>query len=164
MKLILAAICVLYLALPTPESIPEQIWGKWVVSRELPTTTISCWGETEAKALLGTEIEYSRDVFRWKDIVIRQPVAEAKMMSADKFNTEQSGQGSNSSQVTFRQLGIKQKEALQVVIHHPPADVTGATVEVPGDEVLVKDKNTLVFSTCNIYFEARRLAAKPPAR
>jgi hypothetical protein len=163
MKLNLAAISALCLSLPIPESIPEQIWGKWVVSRELPTTTISCWGEAEAKAVLGTEIEYSRDAFRWKDIVTRHPVAEARMLSADKFNTEQSGQGSNSSQVTFRQLGMKQKEALQVLIHHPPAEVTGATGEIPGDEVLVKDKNTLVFSACNVYFEARRVAAKSHA-
>jgi hypothetical protein len=143
---------------PLAQNIPEQIWGKWVVSRELPATTISCWGEAEAKSLLGTEIEYSREVFRWKDVVTSHPVAKTKMISAEQFHDDNSGRGSNSSQVTLRQLGIEEKEAIQISIQHPPASITGGTEEIPGDEVLVKDKNTIIFSACNVYFEARRVA------
>lgn len=37
-------------AVTTPaQTIPQQLWGKWVVTREIPTTTISCWGSAEAK-------------------------------------------------------------------------------------------------------------------
>jgi hypothetical protein len=61
------------------QTIPEQIWGKWLVTRQIPTTTISCWGTAEAKTLLGTEIEYSAEVFRWKDVVTTRPVAEARL-------------------------------------------------------------------------------------
>lgn len=152
-------------AVPPPRTIPEQIWGKWVVSRELPTTTISCWDEAEAKkTLLGTEIEYSREVFRWKEVVTNHPVAEAKIVNAEHFHDDNSGKGSNSSQVTFRQLGITASEAMQISIQHSPARITGGTVEIPGDEVLLKNKDTIIFAACNIYFEAKRVSTRPPAR
>lgn len=146
------------------QTVPEQIWGKWVVSREIPTTTISCWDETEAKALLGTEIEYSAQVFRWKDVVTAHPVAEVRMVSAEQFHDENSGTGVNSSQITFRQLGIKAKQAMSITVHHAPANITGGTIEIPGDEVLVKNKDAIIFSACNIYFEAKRVSAASSAR
>ena len=83
-------------------------------------------------------------------------MAEAKTISADAFHDEHSGRGTNSSQVTFQQLGIAAKEAMQVSIQHPPANIAEETLEIPGDEVVVKDKNTIVFSVCGIYFEAQR--------
>jgi len=136
--------------------IPKQIWGKWVVSREIPTTTIACWGETKARSLLGTEIEYSADIFRWKGVVTPHPVAEARIISAEQFHDENSGTGANSSQITFRQLGIKAKQVTEITIHHPPANITGGTIEIPGDDVLVKNKDAIVVSACNVYFEAKR--------
>lgn len=161
MKLFLSiAIGFICFVTPPAQTIPEQLWGKWVVSREIPTTTISCWGKAEAKALLGTEIEYSREVFRWKDVITSHPVAETKMVSTEPFHDDNSGKGSNSSQVTFLQLGIKEKETMQISIQHPLASITGGTGEIPGDEVLVKDKDTIIFSACDVYFEARRVEAQ----
>jgi hypothetical protein len=138
------------------QTIPEQVWGTWVVTRQIPTTTISCWGAAEAKTLLGTEIEYSAAEFRWKDMVTTQPVAETRIVSAEQFQDENSGKGSNSSQITFPQLGIKARRAMVVSIHHRPAAITGGTIEIPGDKVLVKNKDTVVFAACNMYFEAKR--------
>gem|GEM_PF-6929173 len=40
------------------QNIPSTIRGKWAVRRELPTRTISCWGEADAKKIIGTQIEY----------------------------------------------------------------------------------------------------------
>jgi hypothetical protein len=144
-----------------PRDIPQDIWGKWVVRREIPTTTISCWSEGEAKKILGTEIEYSKEVFRWKEVATNHPLAEIRVISDEQFHDDNSGQGSNSSQITFSQLGIQPKQVMQVLIHHTAAKITGATVEIPGDEVLVKDKETIIFSACNVYFEAKRIPQKP---
>jgi hypothetical protein len=44
-----------------------------------------------------------------------------------------------------------------VSIEHPPAEITRATTEIPGDLLLLKNRNTIVFSVCNVYFEAKRL-------
>jgi hypothetical protein len=152
--LFVTAICIWgCLVLAQTQTVPKEIWGKWVVRRELPTTTISCWGESQAKSLIGTEIEYSTALFRWKDVVVNNPVAKTERISAEKFYRDNSGAGSN---VSFVQLGIKAKQAMQISIEHAPADITGATVEIPGDQVLVRDGNTLVFSVCGLYFEARR--------
>ena len=139
------------------QGIPKQVLGKWRVVREVPTSTISCWGETEAKAILRTEIEYTTDKFRWKNIVTSNPRAEVASVTSQQFHDENSGGGINGSQVTFRQLGIKAAKTIQITILHPPADITGATTEIPGDIILVKDKNTILFSVCNLYFEAKRM-------
>ena len=161
MKLLLMiAASFAWLAPAQAQSVPVQIWGKWVVSRKIPTTTISCWDEAEAKTLLGTQIEYSSEMFRWKDVVTAHPTAEAKMVSAEQFHDDNSGKGSNSSQITFRQLGITAKQVMLISIHHPPAKITGGTIEIPGDEVLVKNKDTIIFAACNVYFEAKRISTR----
>jgi hypothetical protein len=142
------------------QTIPKSLWGKWIVQRELPTTTISCWGDKEAKALLGTELEYSPEFFRWNKIITENPTAEVETITAAQFHDENSGRGANSSQITLQQLGITKDSVVQIVIRHPAASITGGTVEIPGDGVLVKDENTLVFSVCNVYFEAKRRTAR----
>jgi len=31
------------------QTIPKELWGTWVVHREVPTTTIACWGDKRPK-------------------------------------------------------------------------------------------------------------------
>ena len=82
--------------------------------------------------------------------------AETATVTAAQFHEENSGHGADSSQVTFGQLGIKDAATTGITIKHSDANITGATTEIPGDVVLIRDKNTIVFSVCNIYFEAKR--------
>ena len=138
------------------QTIPKELWGTWVVRREVPTTTISCWGEKEAKKLIGTELEYSEKLFRWDKIITKNPAAETTTITAQRFHDEKSGEGANDSQVNFLQLGIKEEKAVQIVIHHSPASISGETIEIPGDKVLLKDQDTIIFSVCNVYFQAKR--------
>jgi hypothetical protein len=150
------ALAFLMAATQAQQAIPSQFWGKWIVRRVISTRTISCWGDKESKALLGTEIEYSSDVFQWKDVVTKDPVAVVTTTTAEEFQEYASGGGSNGSYVDFAELGVKVPQTTEVSIQHPAADITGGTIEIPGDEFLVKDKNTIVFSACNVYFEAKR--------
>jgi hypothetical protein len=53
---------------------------------------------------------------------------------------------------------------MQISIEHPPASITGGTVEIPGDVALVKDQNTIIFSACNVYFEAKRVGIQSPPK
>lgn len=139
------------------QTIPKDIWGKWKIVRELPTRTISCWGEADVKKLLGTQIEYAEKAFIWNQVPARDVAATDKIVTAEQFQHENSSPSSNGSQVDFHQLGITAKQIRQISIHHDPADITGATIEIPGDEVLVKNPETLVFAVCNVYFEAKRI-------
>jgi hypothetical protein len=162
-KLLYLSIALLGLASITPaQSIPKELWGTWVVKRQIPTTTISCWDEKQAKAVLGTKIEYSENTFRWKRLLTKKATAHSNTISAEKFHDDNSGHGSSSSQVTFQQLEIKADSATQIVVQHPDASITGATSEIPGDNLLIKDENTIVFSVCGDYFEAERV--NPPAK
>lgn len=143
------------------QNVPKELWGTWDVRRELPTTTITCWGEKEAKTLIGTEVEYSATLFRWQTIVTKNPTAEVISITAGKFHDENSGKGAGSSQVTFAQLGIKADKAEQVVIQHPAGNISGTTTEIPGDTVLIKDENTIIFSVCQVFYEAKRRVSLP---
>ena len=154
---ILTVLASIFSAVADGQAIPKEIWGKWKIVRELPTRTISCWGKPEAKKLLGTQIEYSEKTFVWNQVTARNVAATTKLVTAEQFQYENSSPSSNGSQVDFYQLGITAKHTLQISIHHDPADITGATIEIPGDEVLVKNPETLVFAVCNVYFEAKRI-------
>jgi len=150
----------------TAQTIPSELWGRWIIRRELPTSTISCWGETEARAIIGTEIEYSADSFRWKDKITRHPTADVSVVTAKQFHDENSGGSANSSQVSFDQLGIKAATAKQVTIIHPgtTSELPGEPSEIPGDVVLLKSHSTIVFSVCNVYFEAKRVVPSSQSR
>jgi hypothetical protein len=139
------------------QNVPQELVGKWVIQRELPTRTISCWGEKEAKAIIGTVIEYTVDSLRWKHVVVKHPTVAVAVVSAEQFQRDNSSPSVNGSQVSFRQLGIDALEMKQVSINHAPAKITSATTEIPGDDVLLKNRNAIVFSICNIYFEAKRV-------
>jgi hypothetical protein len=154
----------IFLGLLTPsvaQTVPKELWGTWIVRRVVPTPTISCWGEKEAKALLGTEIEYSAAFFRWNTVVTKNPKAETKIITAVEFHADNSGGGANDSQVNFQQLGIKTDRVAQVVIQHPNEATRAATTEIPGDHALIKGKNRIIFSVCNVYFEAERRSNTP---
>jgi hypothetical protein len=157
MKHIFCSLFLLAGSMLTAQNIPQELVGKWVIQRELPTQTISCWGEKEAKAIIGTEIAYTVDSFRWKHIVVKRPTVAVAVVSAEQFQRENSSPSVNGSQVSFRQLGIDTPDIKQVSINHAPAEITAATTEIPGDDVLLKNRNAIVFSVCNVYFEAKRL-------
>src|SRR6266446_3114041 len=112
-----------FVATSSAQAIPKELWGRWIVRRELPTTTISCWGASEARKLIGTELECSAELFRWKDVTTKHPSAEIKVVGAEQFHADNSGMGTNSSQVTFAQLGIRRKQATAVTIQHPEASL-----------------------------------------
>jgi hypothetical protein len=140
------------------QPIPKELWGKWRVVRVVPTSSISCWGEKEAKAIVGTEIEYSADSFRWKNVVTPRPAARVVRIDAQQFHDENSGAGANSSQVTFEMLGIKAPSTRQIKITHSDANAAPGTTEIPGDAVLIKDAGTIIVSVCNAYFQVRRVS------
>jgi len=137
------------------QQIPQELRGRWVVERILPTSTVSCWDATQARAMIGTEIEYTADSLGWNKVRSPRVTAQVRFLTADEFHNEYSGGGANDSQVTF-ELGIRASKLERIKVDHPPASITGATTEIPGDEVFVKSPNTIVFSVCNVYFEARR--------
>jgi hypothetical protein len=63
-------------------SIPKELWGKWIVRREVSTTTITRWGDEEAKTLIGTEVKYSAEFFRWQKVVTKNLTAEITTIKA----------------------------------------------------------------------------------
>jgi hypothetical protein len=149
-------VCVfaILIASSAAKDIPVELRGKWKVTREISTSTIACWGSKEQ--LIGTEIEYSADSLRWKDRVARDPQVAVSSITAEQFHRDYSGGGAASSQVTFKQLGIRSAATTQIVLTHSDIKSINDAPELPGDTVLFKGKDKIVFSVCNVYFEAHR--------
>jgi hypothetical protein len=138
------------------DPIPQQLQGKWIIRKVLPTGTISCWSDKRAKALLGTELEYKSDGFRWEKTSVRNLGVTASTIQADQFAEYNSGSGSH---VNFVELGIKSPTVQQIAIDHPDVDIKGSG-QMPGETVLIKSPDAMIFSVCNIYFEAQRASSR----
>lgn len=136
--------------------VPPQLRGDWTVTRLIPTTTISCWDKREAKRLLGTTVHYSSDALGWKNYGVAHAVVSTQSLTAFQFRVDYSGGGAADSEIDFNQLGIRVPSATIVKIQHKDANITGGTAEIPGDWVFLKDRDTIILSVCNLYFEAHR--------
>src|SRR5258707_13751788 len=90
MRRLIACFVVVSLSAATARApkVPTEIWGTWKIVRTLPTITISCWGDKEAKSIIGTEIEYTPTSFRWKRITIRDPKVTERVVSAEQYHDE----------------------------------------------------------------------------
>lgn len=160
--MLVKALCVLLCATGVPQAgarqpTPPQIVGTWTVLRQLPTKTISCWSKEEAQKLVGSEIEYSDKMFRWNKTTIENPDVGVRPVTAQQFHDENSGIGSREPEITLQDLGIRSDSVTEIEIEHPPAHLFSETSEIPGDDVIVKDAATIIFSVCNTYFEAKRV-------
>src|SRR5581483_605759 len=144
----------------TNQTMPPQILGTWVVHRQIPTKTISCWSKEDAQKLLGSEIQYSDKIFRWSNTTVEKPAVGSRTVTAQQFHDENSGIGPRGTEITLQELGIRDDSVTEVEIQHSPAHLFAETSEIPGDDVIVKNAATIVFSVCNTYFEARRVHSK----
>jgi hypothetical protein len=143
---------------PTPSSkIPQELLGKWIVRKVVPTDTIGCLDSKQAQALVGTEIEYRADSFRWKTTNVQSSGSSTNMIGAQEFAQGNSGSGSH---VDFNQLAIAASAVEQITINHPEVKIAELSQSggsaVPGESVLVRGPNTIIVEVCNTYFEARR--------
>jgi uncharacterized protein YecT (DUF1311 family) len=143
---------------PTPTSkIPQELLGKWIVRKVVVTDTVGCLDSKQAQALLGAEIEYRADSFRWKTTNVQSSGSSTNLIGAQEFAQGNSGSGSH---LDFNQLGIAASAVEQVTINHPNVKLAelsqSGSAAVPGESVLVEGPNTIIFDVCNTYFEARR--------
>jgi hypothetical protein len=142
---------------PPSRKIPQELLGKWIIRKVLPTNMTSCLDGKQAQSLVGTEIEYRSDSFRWKTTNVQSSGCSTNMIGAQEFAQDISG---NASHIDFSQLGIAASAIKQITIDHPDVKIAelslNGSAAVPGESVLVEGPNTIIFAVCNTYFEARR--------
>ncbi|MGL5387653.1 MAG: hypothetical protein ACRDCA_17640 [Serratia sp. (in: enterobacteria)] len=140
-----------------PAPIPPALIGNWSVTKIIPTQTVGCWDEKQAQQLVGNSINYKADGFTWHEQQVINQGAITTTVEAQEFVEDNSG---DNSYVDFPTLGISTPSVQRVIIQHQDVSVPGITDQgsegVPGDNVLVKDRNTLIFSQCGVWFEAQR--------
>ncbi len=137
--------------------IPQELLGKWILRKVLATDTVTCLNSNQAQTLVGTEIEYRADSFRWKNTTVRSSGTSTNMIGAQEFTQANSGSGSHAD---FNQLGIAASAVKQITISHPDVTIAelsqSGTGAVPGESVLIEAPNTIIFEICSTYFEAQR--------
>ena len=143
---------------PTPVGkIPQALLGKWIIRKVVATDTVGCLDGKQAQALVGTEIEYRADSFRWKTTKVQSSGSSTNLIGAQEFAQGNSGSGSH---VDFTQLGIAASADEQITINHPDVKIPelsqSGSAAVPGESVLVEGQNTIIFDICKTYCEARR--------
>ncbi len=141
--------------------IPPELVGVWVILKILPTATMVTMDDAQARALLGTEIEYTRQSLRWNHQLVTRPFVNSYLVDSADFTRSNSGTGSGAaSHVTFEDLGIRSERARCVAIYHPYPDSEKLSdrceVPIPGDAVLFKSARSIVFDVCGWWFEAYR--------
>lgn len=138
-------------------TIPKQLLGNWRVSKVVPTQTVGCWDQQQAQNMIGGKINYKADGFSWNGTALKSQGATLSTVEAQEFVEDNSG---SSSYIDFPMLGISTPSVQRVAIQHPDATIKGITDQgiegVPGDNVLMKDHNTLILSLCNVWFEVQR--------
>ncbi len=135
------------------QSIPAHLLGKWVVTRVLPAGGVSCWSGKEAKRLVGTEIEYTGSTVRWGNQEETYQLAGVSELTDDKFHQEFSGSG---GQVSLAQVGIRADRVTLVSFTHPEMWPIHGAYEIVGEDVLLKDQNSIIVVACGVFFEAHR--------
>ena len=140
-----------------PGQIPQELLGKWIIRKVLPSDTVTCLDSKQVQTLVGTEVEYRADGFRWKNITVRSSGTSTNMIGAQEFVQANSG---SQLHVDFSQLGIAASAVKQITISHPDVTIPELSQSgsglVPGERVLVEAPNTIILEICSTYFEAQR--------
>jgi hypothetical protein len=139
-----------------PGEIPFQLWGSWTVTREIPTQTITCWDDKQAKTLIGTRIEYGPHYLRWSNIDNLNVTASESIFDAQSFWSAYSSPASDGSQVDFAQLGISTPLIVSVSLSGFTKSEQRDDGAPPGSNVLLKSSTRIIFEVCNVYFEASK--------
>jgi len=162
-KFVRVATCAALIGLPlvpraqNANGIPRGLLGRWRVERIIPTRTITCFGEREARSIVHTEIEYSQTAFHWNHHVIPYTSASSRILNAEEFHDDYSGGGANDSQVDFDQLGIRSSTVTLVTFAHGVVNIPGMDCGIPGDTVILSDSRHILLNVGNLYFMAVRL-------
>ncbi|MGO2370465.1 MAG: hypothetical protein ACTH6H_17790, partial [Serratia sp. (in: enterobacteria)] len=106
------------------EPIPKTLLGNWHVSKILPTQTVGCWDEQQAKSLIGGKISYKTDGFNWNGTALKSDGATVSTVEAQEFVEDNSG---SSSYIDFPMLGISTPAVERVVIQHADTAIKGIT-------------------------------------
>ena len=136
------------------EPLPPELTGSWRILRILPTRNVTCWDEKQARTVLGTTLSYSPSVMLWRSREFRLQGIDTRELTADEFLQET---GHGQYYADFAQLGIHRKSVTEVTLKHKDADITGSSVEMPGDNVLLAGRNRIIVSACNVCYEAVRI-------
>jgi hypothetical protein len=139
-----------------PGEVPYQLWGTWIVTREIPTRTITCWDDKQSRALIGEHIDYGPHSLRWREINNQHVLASVSIFDAHSFWSTYSSPSSDGSQVDFAQLGLNAPLVSSVSLRGFQHEEQTDDDAPPGSNVLLKSPQQLIFEVCNVYFEATK--------
>lgn len=118
----------------------NQVKGKWIIKKVIPTNNVVALSQDEVDELIGTTIIYERSRLITKNFAIESPKYSVAIMTNEKFQDEFAG-------FPLVELGISSSKVVLITITSSKEDIP----EFFGD-TLLKDGNKVIVEFKGVYF------------
>jgi len=145
---LLVAVLALF-AIPIAQAqLPKDLAGCWLTTQILRTANVQTMGPAEAHSFIGRKLIFSASTARSGSTVLRSPEYYVRQVKGSDF--------ADAFQIRLEDIGIPTDSATEVDIYREKSQLT----EFPGNLLLLKDKETLVWNWRGTFFEAKRCSNK----
>ena len=127
---------------------PKELAGCWQTTRALQTSNPQSLSPAEARAFLGRKLRFTPSLARSGDAVLKAPQYYVRQVKASDF--------ADAFTITLKDIGISGDSAVEVDIYREKNQLT----EFPGNLVLLKNKQSILWNWRGVFFEAKRCTAK----
>ncbi len=126
---------------------PKELGGCWQTTRVLQTSNVQSLTPAAARAFLGRKLKFSPSLARSGDAVLQLPQYYVRQVKAADF--------ADAFAIPLKDIGITENSALEVDIYREKNQLT----EFPGNLVLLKNKQSILWNWRGVFFEAKRCMA-----
>jgi hypothetical protein len=147
---------ILFMLAVTPAAfaqMPKELGGCWQTTKALQTSNVQSLSQAEARAFLGRKLIFSPTLARSGDTALQSPQYYVRQVADAEF--------ADAFRITLRDIGITGKSAVEIDIYREKNQLS----EFPGNLVLLKDKQSIIWNWRGVFFEASHcpISSRPAA-
>ncbi|MCD3218174.1 hypothetical protein G8S55_13385 [Clostridium botulinum C] len=128
-------------------SFKEEFYGKWIIKNIATYGPVNCYSEKDIKEVLGKEIFYSKDLFKYNNKVFKNIDYSKKTLNEDEFH--------GMYKIPIKKLGINDSKITIITVYKDKEHIQ-LWDDYDISEIIVMDHNTIILSSGGVYFKAVR--------
>ncbi|ACT33668.1 hypothetical protein Z959_13125 [Clostridium novyi B str. ATCC 27606] len=125
----------------------EEFYGKWIIKNIATYGPVNCYSEKDKKEVLGKEIFYSKDLFKYNNKVFKNIDYSKKTLNEDEFHL--------MYKIPIKKLGINDSKITIITVYKDKEHIQ-LWDDYDISEIVVMDHNTIILSSGGVYFKAVR--------
>ncbi|MCD3246597.1 hypothetical protein G8S21_11810 [Clostridium botulinum C] len=125
----------------------EEFYGKWIIKNIATYGPVNCYSEKDIKEVLGKEIFYSKDLFKYNNKVFKNIDYSKKTLNEDEFH--------GMYKIPIKKLGINDSKITIITVYKDKEHIQ-LWDDYDISEIIVMDHNTIILSSGGVYFKAVR--------